>query len=486
MFDTGAVSALVSRWSRDLGRRLLITDIVAIMLGVGVSQFLSFGLLRSELVIPPGELDTFTARFIAIWVAFVAAWTVALGLGATRSEKVIGTGAEYRRVVSATMQVFGFVAILVFFLKADLGRGYFLTALPAGLGLLLFGRWVQRRWLLAQRRRGAYLRRALVVGSRGKSQHVASSILREGPATGLVLVGALTKHGGSTETLVEGVPVVGDYGDVLRATETTSADTLIFTGADELTPRELRELGWQLQDRNVDLIVVPSLTDVAGPRIHARPVAGLPLIHVDYPVFEGVKYYAKRTFDIGASGLGLVLLSPLLLLIALAVRLESPGPVLFRQRRVGMNGSAFSMFKFRSMVVDAEERLAELEHRSDGNGVLFKLKADPRVTRVGRFLRRYSLDELPQLLNVFIGDMSLVGPRPPLQREVELYDHWANRRLLVKPGITGLWQVSGRSDLSWEDSVRLDLYYVENWSLVGDILILARTLRAVVASQGAY
>ncbi|MFY9713271.1 MAG: sugar transferase, partial [Microbacterium sp.] len=354
------------------------------------------------------------------------------------------------------------------------------------LGLVVLGRWAQHRWLLGQRRRGAYMRRALVVGSRGKSQHVASSILREGPATGLVLVGALTKKGDDTAPLAGSVPVVGDFSEVLLAAETTRADTLIFTGSDDFSPRELRELGWQLQDRSVDLIVVPSLTDVAGPRIHARPVAGLPLIHVEYPVFEGVKYYAKRTFDLVASGLGLILLSPVLLLIALVVRIESPGPILFRQKRVGVNGAAFSMFKFRSMVADAEARLPDLEHRSDGNGVLFKLKSDPRVTRVGRLLRRFSLDELPQLLNVFIGDMSLVGPRPPLQREVEQYDHWANRRLLVKPGITGLWQVSGRSDLSWDDSVRLDLYYVENWSLVGDILILARTVRAVMASRGAY
>ncbi len=182
------------------------------------------------------------------------------------------------------------------------------------------------------------------------------------------------------------------------------------------------------------------------------------------------------------------MLSPVLLVLALLVKVTSTGPVFFLQERVGLNGSTFHMIKFRSMVVDAEQRLQELSalDRAEGNTVLFKMKNDPRVTRVGAFMRRYSLDEVPQLFNVLVGSMSLVGPRPPLAREVERYDVHVHRRFLVKPGMTGLWQVSGRSDLSWEDSVRLDLYYVENWSMVGDLLILWRTARAVVAKDGAY
>jgi exopolysaccharide biosynthesis polyprenyl glycosylphosphotransferase len=228
--------------------------------------------------------------------------------------------------------------------------------------------------------------------------------------------------------------------------------------------------------------------DIGGPRIHTRPVAGLPLIHVETPRYEGSVLFAKRAFDIIASGIFIVLLSPLLLAIALIVRLSSPGPVLFRQPRVGLNGSEFRMFKFRSMVTDAESRLAKLEdtQRAAGNTVMFKMKDDPRVTPVGKFIRRFSIDELPQLFNVFAGTMSLVGPRPPLQREVDLYENHVHRRFLVKPGITGLWQVSGRSDLSWEDTVRLDLYYVENWSITGDLVILWRTIKAVIESDGAY
>jgi exopolysaccharide biosynthesis polyprenyl glycosylphosphotransferase len=248
----------------------------------------------------------------------------------------------------------------------------------------------------------------------------------------------------------------------------------------------MRELGWALDARRVSLVVAPALTDVAGPRIHARPVAGLPLIHVEYPSFEGRLKWTKRFFDVVSSALGLVLLSPLLLALAIAVRRGSPGPALFAQERVGLGGETFRMLKFRTMVVEAEDLLPGLLDASDGNGRLFKLKRDPRVTRVGALLRRYSLDELPQLVNVLRGDMSLVGPRPPLRSEVEQYNPWEHRRFLVPPGVTGLWQVSGRSDLSWEDSIRLDLYYVENWSLTGDLAIVYRTARTVVSARGAY
>jgi exopolysaccharide biosynthesis polyprenyl glycosylphosphotransferase len=215
-------------------------------------------------------------------------------------------------------------------------------------------------------------------------------------------------------------------------------------------------------------------------------VAGLPLIHVTTPTLEGGQRVAKRLFDIAVSGLLIVLFTPLMFILAMLIKADSRGPVLFKQERVGIEGAHFKMLKFRSMVVDAEERLADLAHRNEGNGVLFKLKNDPRVTRVGGFIRKFSLDELPQLFNIFGGSMSLVGPRPPLPREVEAYEQDVRRRLLVKPGLTGLWQVSGRSNLSWQDSVRLDLYYVENWSLAGDLVILLRTIRAVFHSTGAY
>ncbi len=232
--------------------------------------------------------------------------------------------------------------------------------------------------------------------------------------------------------------------------------------------------------------MAPALTDIAGPRIHTQQVAGLPLIHVTTPTLEGGQRVAKRLFDVLAASILLLLTAPVFVVAGLAVKITSQGPILFRQERVGIQGRHFQMLKFRSMVVNAEQRLSELEAENEGNGVLFKIKDDPRITPLGKILRRYSIDELPQLANVFAGSMSLVGPRPPLPKEVAGYERDVRRRLLVKPGLTGLWQISGRSDLSWKDSVRLDLYYVENWSLAGDVVILLKTARAVVHSSGAY
>ena len=257
------------------------------------------------------------------------------------------------------------------------------------------------------------------------------------------------------------------------------------TNGHHLSPDQVRLLGWKLADAHISLIMAPATTDIAGPRMHMQPLNGLPLVHVSTPRITGLSAFFKRAVDVVSSGLGLILLSPLFLVVALLVKRDG-GPVFFLQNRVGLNGEMFKMVKFRSMRTDAEEVKKRLLEQNEGNGVLFKMKDDPRITPIGMFIRKYSIDELPQLWNVFIGDMSLVGPRPPLVEEVDQYEDIAYRRLLVKPGITGLWQVSGRSDLSWEESVRLDLYYVENWSLTGDLIILLRTVRAVFAKEGAY
>ena len=253
-----------------------------------------------------------------------------------------------------------------------------------------------------------------------------------------------------------------------------------------LTSASVRRLAWALEGSGVDLVVGTAFTDVAVPRIHVRPVSGLPLLQLAAPEFAGGRRLLKRTLDVVASALGLVILSPLLAATALAVRLTSPGPAFFCQQRIGLGGRPFTLYKFRSMTVDAESRRAELLQHNVSDGVLFKMPDDPRVTRVGRLLRRTSIDELPQLVNVLRGEMSLVGPRPPLQSEVEQYEDDVHRRLLVRPGLTGLWQVSGRSDLSWSEAVRLDLYYVENWSGALDAEILWRTVFAVLRGEGAH
>jgi exopolysaccharide biosynthesis polyprenyl glycosylphosphotransferase len=477
------VNATARAWQRRYALILVISDAVAITVAVFASQFIRFGLELDNAVISPFDLNVY---YTVISIALVLVWLGGLSFYGTRDHKIIGTGStEYRRVTDATVRVFGLVAITMYLLKIELGRGYFLLALPLGYALMVAGRWGWRKWLIARRKKGEYVHRTLLVGQRLKNVHVAEQILR-GAGAGLLPVGALTGLGSSDRELMPGIPVLGSFSDVVGAVESTGADTVVLTGADDISPRDMRELGWSLEALNVSLIVAPALTDVAGPRIHARQVSGLPLIHVDYPAFDGYRHSAKRFFDVVATGVGVALLSPVLLVIAIAIRRNSPGPVLFRQERIGLNGKTFKMLKFRSMVMDAEDQLPGLLDVSEGNGVMFKMKRDPRITSVGAFLRRYSLDELPQLINVLRGDMSLVGPRPPLAREVEMYNKWEHRRFLVKPGITGLWQVSGRSDLSWEDSVRLDLYYVENWSLTGDLIIVYRTVKTVVTADGAY
>jgi exopolysaccharide biosynthesis polyprenyl glycosylphosphotransferase len=282
-----------------------------------------------------------------------------------------------------------------------------------------------------------------------------------------------------------GLPV-GGLDDVLTMADRFQADTIAVTSASETADEYLRRLSWQLEGSGIELLVAPGLIEVAGPRLHIRPFEGLPLLSVEQPSFEGWSRIAKGALDRGLALAAVVLLSPLLMMIAVAVRLSGPGPVLYRQERVGINGRTFTMLKFRSMVIGAERMLEEIRAENISDGLLFKMRDDPRVTRVGRWLRRLSLDELPQLFNVLGGAMSLVGPRPPLPDEVALYESHVHRRLLVKPGLTGLWQISGRSDLPWEEAVRLDLRYVENWSLTLDLLILWKTCRAVLTHSGAY
>ncbi|QDZ14976.1 sugar transferase [Humibacter ginsenosidimutans] len=487
-FEVAAPASVKARtWTRTVAARLAVTDLVVVIAAIAVAQVVRFGFDPQRLVIT-GEhsVGLPPIDYTIVSVVLALSWFLSLSLAGTRSAHVVGTGAtEYKLVVRATVVSFGSAAIVGFALQAQIGRSYLLIALPLGVTLLLLSRWLWRQWLVAKRRRGAMMNHAIVVGDLDSARHVVQQI-HGLPGSGISIVGAAVQPGHDCGELAEGVRVLGDWNDLLHHVDESGADTVVITGSHPFKPRQLRELGWGLEERHVSLIVAPALTDVAGPRIHSTPVAGLPLIRVDYPELTGSRAVAKRAFDIVASAVGLIVSSPILLGIGIAVRLTSPGPALFRQERVGLNGATFSMLKFRTMARDAEQQLAPLLSANEAHGVLFKMRDDPRATRIGRVLRRHSFDELPQLWNVLKGDMSLVGPRPPLVSEVQAYERWVHRRLLVKPGITGLWQVSGRSDLSWEDSVRLDLYYVENWSLTSDLIILWRTTRAVLTKDGAY
>src|SRR4029453_8963959 len=366
-------------------------------------------------------------------------------------------------------------------------RAYLLATCILGIPLLLLGRWEWRRWLNLERKAGRELPRAIVVGDVGAVNEVIRRMNAK-PAVYTVAGVALdaTERAATTFAGDPKVPIVGASADVVAAARRVDAQAVIVAGATSGGSDFVRHLSWQLEGTSIELVLATRLTEIAGPRIHVQFIDDLPLMHVDVPRFEGGKHVAKRALDLLGSSMGLVLLAPLLLAIAIAVHVDSPGGAIFAQERIGRDGRRFTMLKFRAMTATAERDPAPLLDLGGGNGIQFKLRNDPRVTPVGRVLRKYSLDELPQLWNVLVGDMSLVGPRPPLPCEVDGYDAQGRRRLYPKPGLTGPWQVSGRSDLDWEESVRLDLHYIENWSLIGDLMLLWRTVHVVLHPVGAY
>jgi exopolysaccharide biosynthesis polyprenyl glycosylphosphotransferase len=424
-------------------------------------------------------------------VVLVVAWFAALSVFRSREPRAVGNGVEeYRRVARSSTALFGVIAIVGFLLKLDVARGYLAVALPLGLASLLLGRWLWRRWLAKQRAEGRFTSTVLVVGSHRAAAHMAQIFERTASAgfrvAGVCVPGWGTGRGNSVDVDGHAVPVLGDENAVADVLSSTGVDMVAVSNTEYLGTEGMRTLAWQLEAVDVDLVVAPAVIDVASPRLQIHPVGGLPLLHVGRPQYRGAGKIGKLSLDFLGSIVGLLVLWPLFLIMTVLIKLDSPGPVFYRAERVGRNGKSFAMLKFRSMIVGAQNLRSPLIVHNEGSGPLFKMRNDPRVTRVGRWMRRLSIDELPQLINVLAGQMSLVGPRPPLPSEVATYTDDTHRRMLVKPGITGLWQVSGRSDLPWQESVRLDLFYVENWSLIQDLVILWRTFGPVFRGTGAY
>jgi exopolysaccharide biosynthesis polyprenyl glycosylphosphotransferase len=474
-------------WTRQYARRLLATDLLVILATILGSQLLWFGVDSQRLRINGGSAP-FEPNYWLVSLVLVAGWLVVLVVYDTRDPRVIGIGPmEYKRVLDAGMLLFGVAAIVALLFRFEPARGYVITAFPLGVVLLVLSRWAWRQKLVRERVAGRSSSSVLVVGS-GTSVGYLLEQFKRFPAAGYLPVAACLAEpaDGQMPKKVHGIPVVGELDDVADVAKSLGVDIVMLTSSDHLPPSVVRNISWSLEASGIDVAVAPALTAIAGPRIHTRPVAGLPVLHVEVPRYEGWKRVLKAVFDWSAAAIAVTLLSPVLLVLALLVAADSRGPIFFHQERVGLNGRVFRMHKFRSMGVDAEERRKELEDSNEAAGPLFKMKDDPRVTRVGRWMRRYSMDELPQLFNVLAGEMSMVGPRPPLVEEAAKYEPTVRRRLLVKPGITGPWQISGRSDLSWDEGVRLDLYYVENWSLANDLILLVRTVGAVVLNRGAY
>jgi exopolysaccharide biosynthesis polyprenyl glycosylphosphotransferase len=455
-------------------RRTAITDCACALAAGVLAAELRFAIQGS---LPP--------TYLALTCALPVFWWASVLLAGGYDTRFIGLGSdEFRRVLNAAFGLTAGIAIVAYATRLDLARGYLAIALPAVVVLDVGARYWLRKRLHRMRSSGSCTRRVVAVGHRTAVANLVTALRRDSHHGLSVVAACVADQRGSAA--VADVPVAGELHNVAAAVTKFGADTVAVLACPEMDGTRLRELAWQLEKTGTDLCVAPALLDVAGPRTTIRPVAGLPLLHVDHPELAGTKQVIKSGFDKLAAASALVLFAVPIAVIALAIRLTDPGPVIFRQTRVGRDGHTFTLYKFRTMVVGADKWKKLLTEHNEADGVLFKIRRDPRVTTVGGWLRRWSLDELPQLLNVLRGDMSMVGPRPALPEEAARYGEHVRRRLAVKPGLTGLWQVSGRSDLSWDEAVRLDLRYVENWSLALDLQILWKTASAVTSGSGAY
>jgi exopolysaccharide biosynthesis polyprenyl glycosylphosphotransferase len=466
-------AARQATWTRDYLRCTVAADFCCASAGAFLALDVRFG-------------KHVSGGYLALSLALPVCWLAALWLSGGYDVRFVGTGSdEFRRVLNAGVGLTATTAIVSYAINIELSRGYLVIAVPSVTLFDMMTRYVMRKRLHRRRAVGQCMHSVVAVGH---AQAVANLIteLRRDRYHGLYVVAACVAGWSADRREIAGVPVCGGLDDVMTTVHRFAANTVAVLTCPEMDGVKLRGLAWELEKTGTDLCLSPALLDVAGPRTTVRPTAGLTLLHVDHPQLGGVRVVVKDLFDRCAAAAALIMLAPLLAGLAIAIWLSDRGPALFTQVRIGKDGRVFRIYKFRTMVVDAEKHRAQLLARNDLDGILFKLRKDPRVTALGARLRRWSFDELPQLFNVVLGDMSLVGPRPALPEEAAKYAEHVRRRLVVKPGLTGLWQVNGRSNLSWDESVRLDLRYVENWSFALDLQILWKTISVLLRGSGAF
>ena len=456
-------------WRPKLKRYIGLIDLVVLF---------AISLIVLELRFPQtlsSSLTNYELRNITVAALILISWLFFLWFNGSRDTNILGFGAdEYKRIINAALLSFTFIAFVSYIFKLEISRGFVLMVFSLGLLSLFIARRLLRKNLLRSRNQGLYVSRVLLLLS-GDLDPVEKRLLVATHA-GLSIVHKLQSAGSR------------DFNHKMIVTEALNhnCDQIMVGQSAVISGEELRNLGWALEGTNIDLVVAPAVTEIAGPRLKVSNVEGLPLLHLDQPVFSGLAIFTKRLLDLVLSLVGLIVISPFLILVAVIIKKHDRGKILYTQKRIGQNNKEFRVYKFRTMYEGSHDMRNQIMVQTNKDLRLAKDPHDPRITKPGLFLRRWSIDEIPQIINVFRGEMSLVGPRPPLAEEVNLYQKSEKRRLLVKPGLTGLWQVSGRSELDWEDSVRLDLYYVENWSLTLDLLIIIRTFAAIWRGEGAY
>jgi len=456
-------------WKPKLMRDIGVVDFIVLFFVTVVNLGIRFPQIWND------DLTNYEIKNIGTATLIHFSWIIVLWFNGSRDTNILGFGAdEYKRLINATLFSFTFIAFVSYIFKLEISRGFVLLIFPTGLMSLFISRRILRKRLLKSRNEGRYVSRVLLLHS-GEADPVEKRLLSAKHA-GLNIVHKLQTQESQ----------VFNHKQIVLEALTNNCDQIMVGQSAIISASELRNLGWALEETSIDLVVAPAVTEIAGPRLKVSNVEGLPLLHLDQPVFSGSAKAAKRLLDLFLSTIGLIFISPFLIVIALIIKSHDRGTVLYSQKRVGQNNKEFNVYKFRTMYEGSHEKRDEVMAQTNKDLRLAKSPNDPRITKPGALLRRWSIDEIPQIINVFKGEMSLVGPRPPLAEEVNMYEKSERRRLLVKPGLTGLWQVSGRSELNWEDAVRLDLYYVENWSLSLDLLIIIRTLAAVWRGEGAY
>jgi exopolysaccharide biosynthesis polyprenyl glycosylphosphotransferase len=458
---------------RVYATRAILLDLLAVTVA-GVVGFI----LRWAI---PYSVELNNPTYLSFVVIIVASWMVVLVLRGAYDTRMLGVGSEeFKRVVSATATVFGAVAIVAFALKLDLSRGFVLITFAVGIVLLLTVRWSLRAWLRHERQYGHFLHRTIVVGAEPMKTDIVDMLDRD-PVAGFTVVDVIEEPAGDVDDAALDVWL----DEVMTRISLQDADTVAVAGSPALGHTVIQRLAWRLEGPRVDLLVAPAVGDVAGPRVTMRMAADLPLLHLDEPHLTGPKRAIKRTIDLVFGVLLFVLFLPFMLVAAIGVSTTSRGPVFYVQQRVGRGGRIIRFPKFRTMYVGSDQLRDEVIGSPD-EAILDRYRRDPRITPFGRFLRRWSIDEMPQVVNVITGSMSLVGPRPVLLEEMPLLGDADHRRHLTKPGLTGLWQVSGRKTVDWEERMRLDLDYVEHWSPALDLVIVAKTAKAIIVGDGAY